>query len=72
MITKDDRCTREIKYRVSMANAAFNKKKKNLFTNKLELKISKKLVKRYISSTNFVWCLKFGTSGHSSEITGTF
>jgi hypothetical protein len=38
MITKDARCTREIKSRVSMANAAFNKKK-ILFTSKLELKI---------------------------------
>jgi hypothetical protein len=52
MITKDARCTGEIKSRVLMVNAAFNKKK-NLFTNKLELKISNKLVKGYISSIHF-------------------
>jgi hypothetical protein len=33
MITKDARCTREIKSRVSMANAAFDKKK-IIFTSK--------------------------------------
>jgi hypothetical protein len=55
MITKDARCTREIKSRVSMTNAAFNKKK-IIFTSKLELKISKKLLKGYICSVNFVWC----------------
>jgi hypothetical protein len=31
MITNDARCTREIKYRIATAKAAFNKKK-NLFT----------------------------------------
>jgi hypothetical protein len=40
MITNDARCTarctREIKYRIVMSKAAFNKKK-NLFTSKLEL-----------------------------------
>jgi hypothetical protein len=55
MITKDVRCTREIKSRVSMANAAFNKKK-ILFTSKLELKTSKKPIKGYTCSMNFVWC----------------
>jgi hypothetical protein len=49
MITSDARCTREIKSRISMAKAAFNKKK-NLFTNKLELNLRKKLVKCYIWS----------------------
>jgi hypothetical protein len=34
MITNDARCTREIKSRIAMAKAAFNKKK-TLFTNKL-------------------------------------
>jgi hypothetical protein len=32
MITNDARCTREIKYRIVMARAAFNKKK-NIFTS---------------------------------------
>jgi hypothetical protein len=46
MITNDARCTREIKARIAMAKAAFNKK--TLFTSKLE--IMKKLVKCYIWS----------------------
>jgi hypothetical protein len=33
MKTNDKRCTREIKYRIAMAKAAF-KKKKTLFTRK--------------------------------------
>jgi hypothetical protein len=36
MITNNARCTREIKYSIGMAKAAFNKKK-NLFTSKLDL-----------------------------------
>jgi hypothetical protein len=48
MITNDARCTREIKSRIAMAKAAFNKK--NLFTIKLELNLRKKLVKCYIWS----------------------
>jgi hypothetical protein len=51
MITNDARCTREIKSRIAMAKAAFNKKKKNLFTSKLDLNLRKKLVKCYIWST---------------------
>jgi hypothetical protein len=43
------RCTREIKSRIAMAKAAFNKKK-NLFTSKLDLNLRKKLVKFYIWS----------------------
>jgi hypothetical protein len=35
MITNDARCTREIKSRIAMAKAAFNKKK-TLFTSKLD------------------------------------
>jgi len=45
MITNDARCTWEIKYKISMANAALNKKKKTLFTSKLGLNLRKKLVK---------------------------
>jgi len=48
-ITNDARCTWEIKYRISMTNAAFNKKKKTLFTSKLGLNLGKKLV----------WCQKY-------------
>jgi hypothetical protein len=44
MITNDARCTPEIKSRIAMANAAFNRKK-NLFTRKLDLNLRKTLVK---------------------------
>jgi hypothetical protein len=36
MIRNDARCTREIKARIAMAKAAFNRKK-TLFTSKLDL-----------------------------------
>jgi hypothetical protein len=49
MITNDARCTREIKSRISMAKAAFNKKKP-LFTSKLDLELRKEIVKCYIWS----------------------
>jgi hypothetical protein len=49
MVTNDARCTREIKSRIAMAKAAFNKKN-NLFTSKLDLNLRKKLVKCYIWS----------------------
>ena len=49
LITNDARCTREIKYRIAMAKAAFNRKK-NLFNSKLELNLMKKLAKCYIWS----------------------
>jgi hypothetical protein len=45
----DARCIREIKSRIAMAKAAFNKKKA-LFNSKLDLNLRKKLVKCYI------WC----------------
>jgi hypothetical protein len=47
MLTDDGRCTCEIKSRIAMAKAAFNKKK-NLLTSKLDLNLRKKLVKCYI------------------------
>jgi hypothetical protein len=53
MITNDARCTHEIKSRLAMAKAAFNKKM-TYFTSKLDLNLRKKLVKCYIWS--FVWC----------------
>ena len=38
MLTNDGRCTCEIKCRIDMAKAAFNKKK-NLFTSTLDLEL---------------------------------
>jgi hypothetical protein len=43
MITNDARCTLEIKFRVVMTKAAFNRKK-STFTGKLDLYLRKKLV----------------------------
>jgi hypothetical protein len=49
MIANDARCTREIKSRIAMAEAAFDKKK-TLFTTKIDLNLRKILVKCYIWS----------------------
>ena len=49
MLTNDGRCTCEIKSRIAIAKAAFNKKK-NPFTSKLDLNLRKKLVKCYVWS----------------------
>jgi hypothetical protein len=49
ILTYDGRCTREIKCRIAMAKAAFNKKKFH-FTSILDLELRKKLVKYYIWS----------------------
>jgi hypothetical protein len=49
MLTNDGRCTCEIKSSIAMAKAAF-KKKKTIFTSKLDLHLRKKLVKCYIWS----------------------
>jgi hypothetical protein len=49
MITNDAKRTREIKSRIAMSKAAFNKKK-NLFTSKLDLNLKKKVVKCYFWS----------------------
>jgi hypothetical protein len=43
------RCTCEIKTRIAMAKAAFNKKRA-LFTNKMDLELRKKVIKCYIWS----------------------
>jgi len=50
ILTNDGRCTCEIKCRIAMANAAFNKKR-TLFTSTLDLELRKKLVKCYVWST---------------------
>jgi hypothetical protein len=49
ILTKDGRCTCEIKCKNAMAKAAF-KKKRALFTSKLDLELRKKVVKCYIWS----------------------
>jgi hypothetical protein len=47
ILTNDGRCTCEIKCRIAMAKAAFNKKR-TLFTSTLGLELRKKLVKCYV------------------------
>jgi len=49
MLTNDGRCMCEIKSRIAMAKAAFNKKRA-LFSSTLDLELRKKLVKFYIWS----------------------
>ena len=48
MLTEDGRCTCEIKSRIAMAKAAFNKK--NLYTSKLDLNLRKRLMRCYVWS----------------------
>ena len=47
ILTNDGKCTCEIKCRIAMAKAAFNKKR-TLFTSTLDLELRKKLVKCYV------------------------
>jgi len=47
ILTNDGRCPCEIKSRIAMAKAAFNKKRA-LFIRMFDLKLRKKLVKCYI------------------------
>jgi hypothetical protein len=61
-LTNDGRCTCEIKCRIAMAKAAFNKKRA-LFTSTLDLELRKKLVKCYIWSIVYM-VLKLGLFGY--------
>jgi hypothetical protein len=62
MITNDARCTCEIKSRIAMAKAAFNKKR-TLFTSKMDLNLRKKLVKCYILGAQLRMVLKIAHFG---------
>jgi hypothetical protein len=53
LLTDDGRCTCEIKSRIAMAKAAFNKKK--LFTSELDL-IEEETSEMLHSERGFVWC----------------
>jgi hypothetical protein len=61
ILTIDGRCTCEIKCRIAMVKAAFNKKRA-LFTSTLDFELRKKLVKCYIWSTTLygadTWTLR--------------
>jgi hypothetical protein len=54
MLTNDARCTSEIKSKIAMAKAAFNKK--TLFTSKLDINLRKKLSKVLHLEHCFLWC----------------
>jgi len=67
ILTNDGRCTCEIKCRIAMAKAAFNKKRA-LFTSTLDLELRKKLVKCYIWSITLcgaeTWTLRAVNQKH--------
>ena len=54
ILTNDGRCMCEIKSRIAMAKAAFNKK--TLFTSKLDLKFEEETSKILYLEHGFVWC----------------
>jgi hypothetical protein len=65
------KCTREIKSRIAMAKAAFNKKT-FLFTSNLNLDLREKLVKLLHFEHSFVWWRNQDTSRSRSEIPEIF
>ena len=68
ILTNDVRCTCEIKCRIAMAKAAFNKKRA-LFTSTWDLELRKELVKLKHS---FILCRNVDASGSRSEIPEKF
>jgi len=68
MITNDARCIQEIKSRIAMAKATFNKLKA-LFTSKLDLKFKEENIKVLQLGHSFVRCCYLDTLESSSEIT---
>jgi hypothetical protein len=54
ILTNDGRCTCEIKSRIAMDKAAFNKKR-TLFTSTLDLELRKKLEVLRLEHS-FIWC----------------
>jgi hypothetical protein len=70
VLTNDGRCTCEIKSRIAMTKAAFNKKK-TLLTSTLDLNLRKKLVKCYIWSMVFydaeTWMLRAADQKHLED-----
>jgi hypothetical protein len=65
------RYTCEIKSRIAMAEAAFNKKT-TLFTSKIDVELRKKLVKCYIWSIALYDAETWDTSGSITKTPGTF
>ena len=71
ILTDDGMCTYEIKSRIAMAKAAFNKKK-NLFAGKLDLNLRKKLVKCYVWSMAVYGAETWTLRATGSETPGKF
>ena len=55
ILTNDGRCTCEIKCRIAMAKAAFNKKR-TLFTSTLDLGIEEEASELLSLEHSFIWC----------------
>ena len=72
MVTEDGRFTCEIKSRIAMTKAAFNKKKKNLFTSKLDLNLRKRLVRCYVWSIALYGAETWDAPSNRSETPGKF
>ena len=56
MLTDDGRCTCEVKSRIGMAKAAFNKKKENLFYQQIGLKFEEQTSEELRLEHGSVWC----------------
>jgi hypothetical protein len=82
MVTNDARCTREIKSRITTANAFKKKKEKKekemkkeeeaaaaVFTSKLDLNLRKKPVVLHLEC-GFVWCCNLDTWESRSQVPG--
>ena len=71
ILRNDGRCTCEIKCRIAVAKAAFNKKK-TLFTSTLDLDLRKKLVKCYVWSIGLygaeTWTLRAMDQKHLESL----
>jgi hypothetical protein len=70
MITNAARCTREIKSRIAMTKAAFDKKK--TFHQHIGLKCKEETIKFLHLEHSFLWCSDLASSESRSEIPGKF
>jgi hypothetical protein len=71
ILTNDGRCTCEIKCRIAMTKAAFNKRR-TPFTSTLDFELRKKLVKCYVWSIALYGAETWTDSGSRSETSGKF
>jgi hypothetical protein len=72
MLTNNGRCTCEIKSRIAMAKAAFNKKRA-LFTSKMDgLGTEEETCKMLSLEYSSKWCCKLDASDSRSETPGKF